>query len=114
MARPHGHFDGDVVEGPVPILFAANPEVAVQALTDNPDKAFKDLQRIFSKFFVPENIPAEAAMPQISNPRAPEVAFPFRRPGCTFKGPPAKHARISEQPSTAPGTSTAAETMTGT
>jgi hypothetical protein len=77
-------FDVDVMEGPVPILFAANLEVAAKVLADIPVMAFKDLQWVFSKFLIPENTLAEAAMPQIANPRAPEVAFPYRRTGYAF------------------------------
>ncbi len=63
-------FDREDVAGPVPLLFATNVDDATAAVTANPDKAFKDLQRIYSKFFMPENIPASAAMAQLANPRA--------------------------------------------
>ncbi len=63
----------------MPLLFTTNIEDATAALCRNPNKAFKDLQRIFSKFFVPENIPAYAELAQLANPTAPEVAFPYRR-----------------------------------
>ncbi len=84
-------------------------------LADIPNKAFKDLQQVFSKFLIPENIPAEAAMPQIANPRAPEVAFPYRRTGYAFaKEPLLKRAHVMEKPSSDPSTNTLAETATGT
>jgi hypothetical protein len=51
------YFDGASISGPVPRLFAANPGEALQALNGDPVKAFKDLQRIFSRLFVTENIP---------------------------------------------------------
>jgi hypothetical protein len=106
-------FDGDVIDGPVPVLFALHPDEAAPVLAANPDKAFKDLQRIFSKFFVPENIPASTAMAQITNPRAPEVAFPYRRKEYIPEPePPTKRARTSA-PSPTPGPSTAPETTTG-
>ncbi len=106
-------FDGDVIDGPVPVLFALHPDEAAQALAANPDKAFKDLQRIFSKFFVPENIPASTAMAQVTNPRALEVAFPYRRKEYIPEPePPTKRARTSA-PSPTPGPSTAPETTTG-
>jgi hypothetical protein len=92
-------FDGDDVAGPVRVLFASNTEEATSALSSNPEKAFKDLQRIFCKFFIPENIPASAAMAQLANPRASEVAFPFRRSGYTpVTGPTPKRARTTEAP----------------
>jgi hypothetical protein len=106
-------FDGDVIDGPVPVLFALHPDEAAQALAANPDKAFKDLQRIFAKFYIPENIPASAAMAQVTNPKAPEVAFPYRRKEYVPEPePPTKRARTSA-PSPTPGPSTAPETTTG-
>jgi hypothetical protein len=94
-------FDGDDIAGPVPLLFATNVDDATTAVTANPDKAFKDLQRIYSKFFMPENIPASAAMAQLANPRASEVAFPFRRTTYAPPQEPAhKKARHNEGPPT--------------
>jgi hypothetical protein len=59
-----------------------------------PQQSLNDLQKIFSKFFVPENIPADAAMAQLANPRAPEVAFPYRRTAyIQDKEPAVKRAR---------------------
>ncbi len=92
-------FDGDDIADPVPVLFANNVDEASSALSSNPDKAFKDLQRIFSKFCIPENIPASAAMAQLANPRASEVAFPFQRTGYTpAMGPTPKRSRTNEAP----------------
>ncbi len=62
-------FDGDILDGPVPALFAADVAEATAALTANPGKAFKDIQRILGRFFVPENVPADTAMDFIANPR---------------------------------------------
>jgi hypothetical protein len=49
-------FDGDVASGPVPHLFTNNPREAKAALSSDPARAFRDLQRIWSKFFIPENL----------------------------------------------------------
>ncbi len=62
-------FDDDILDGPVPALFATDVEEATAALTANPGKAFKDIQRILGRFFVPENVPADTAMDFIANPR---------------------------------------------
>ena len=62
-------FDGDILDGPVPTLFATDVEEASAALTTNPGKAFKDIQRILGRFFVPENVPADTAMDFIASPR---------------------------------------------
>ena len=63
------YFDGASISGPVPRLFAANPGEALQALNGDPAKAFKDLQRIFSRLFVTENIPPAEAWDFVGNPR---------------------------------------------
>jgi hypothetical protein len=106
-------FDGDDVAGPVPLLFATNVDDGTTAVTANPDKAFKDLQRIYSKFFMPENIPASAAMAQLANPRASEVAFSFRRTSFAPPQEPAhKRARHNEGPPT-PEAGPSAEYNTG-
>jgi hypothetical protein len=54
-------FDGETAAGPVPRLFAANPEEAHAALISDEARSFRDLQRIMAKFFVPENIPPHKA-----------------------------------------------------
>jgi hypothetical protein len=55
--------------GPVPRLFAANPEEALAALISDEARAFRDLQRIMAKFFVPENIPLHKAWDFLNNIR---------------------------------------------
>ncbi len=63
------YFDGTTVSGPVPRLFANNPEEALTAIQRDPAKAFKDLQRIYTRFFITENIPASEAWTYVGNPR---------------------------------------------
>jgi hypothetical protein len=44
----HTHsFDGDVAAGPMPILFAANPEAAAAAINSDPARAHFDLSKVF-------------------------------------------------------------------
>ena len=44
----HAHmFDGDAAAGPVPILFAANPEAAAAAIGAEPAKAYFDLSKVY-------------------------------------------------------------------
>ncbi len=50
------YFDGSVLDGPVPRFFAANPPEARAALSADTPKAYKDLQRIYSRLFITENI----------------------------------------------------------
>ncbi len=63
------YFDGTVLDRPVPRFFAANPTEARAALSADDSKAYKDLQRIFSRLFITENIPASDAWNFVSNPR---------------------------------------------
>ena len=43
----HAHtFDGDLAAGPVPLLFANNPEVATAAINSDPAKAHFDLSKV--------------------------------------------------------------------
>jgi hypothetical protein len=63
------YFDGAVLDGPVPGFFAANPTEARAALLADDSKAYKDLQRIFSRLFIMENIPAGDAWNFVGNPR---------------------------------------------
>jgi hypothetical protein len=68
------YFDGATLSGPVPRLFAAQPDKARTALRSDPAKAFKDLQRIHSRLFITENIPATEAWSFVGNPRQDNVA----------------------------------------
>ncbi len=63
------YFDGAVLDGPVPRFFATNPTEARAALSADDSKAYKDLQRIFSRLFITENIPASDAWSFVGNPR---------------------------------------------
>ncbi len=63
------YFDGAFLDGPVPRFFAANPTEARVALSADDSKAYKDLQRIFSRLFITENIPASDAWSLVGNPR---------------------------------------------
>jgi hypothetical protein len=43
----HAHmFDGDIAAGPVPLLFAANPDVAAASIAAEPAKAHFDLSKV--------------------------------------------------------------------
>jgi hypothetical protein len=63
------YFDSAVLDGPVPRFFAANPTEARAALSADTPKAYKDLQRIFSRLFITENIPASVAWNFVGNPK---------------------------------------------
>jgi hypothetical protein len=81
--------------GPVPRLFAANPEEALAALNSDEARAFRDLQRIMAKFLVPENIPPHKAWDFLNNIRykysfiimklqSPQIRFNFHHPMCYY------------------------------
>ncbi len=70
-------FDGETAAGPVPRLFAANPEEALAALITDEARSFRDLQRIMAKFFVPENIPLHKAWDFLNNIRLPKEYLYF-------------------------------------
>ena len=45
----HAHmFDGDIAAGPVPLLFAANPDVAAASIAAEPAKAHFDLSKVLT------------------------------------------------------------------
>ncbi len=67
-------FDGDVASGPVPHLFANCPREAKAALSSDPARAFRDLQRIWSKFFVPENLAPSKSWDFLNNIRSVLIA----------------------------------------
>ncbi len=49
----HAHlFDGDVAAGPVPLLFAADPAAAGEALLADPAKAHFDLMKVSFVFAI--------------------------------------------------------------
>ncbi len=64
-----GLFDGSTVRGLVPRFFASNPGEARVTLSRDQAKVFKDLQRIYSRLFVSEHIPASEAWAYLGNPR---------------------------------------------
>ncbi len=63
------NFNGDVIDGPVPWLYAEDPGEAAAAIGAQAAKAFKVLQRLYGRLFVPENIPHSAAVDHIASPR---------------------------------------------
>ncbi len=68
-------FDGEQAKGPVPRLFALNPSEARENLSNNPERAHKDLQRIYGRLGVTEHIPPNAAFDLIVNPRQPDESL---------------------------------------
>jgi hypothetical protein len=65
------YFDGDVLNGPVPRLFAPDPAMAKAAISSDTGKAFKDVQRLHSRLFMAEHVSADEAWAFVGNPRYP-------------------------------------------
>jgi hypothetical protein len=62
-------IDRDVASSPVPHLFAIFPREAKAAVSLDPAKTFRDLQRIWSKFFLLENLAASKSWDYLNNTR---------------------------------------------
>ncbi len=62
-------FDGESAKGPVPRLFALNPDEAKANLNLDPERAFRDLQRIFTRLAVTENVPHHSSFELVLAPR---------------------------------------------
>ncbi len=67
------YFDGTILDGPVPRFFSAKPTEARAAISADASKAYKDIQRIYSRLFITENIPACDAWAFVGNPRKDNV-----------------------------------------
>jgi hypothetical protein len=62
-------FDGEHAKDPVPLLFALCLDEAKANLSKDPERAFNDLQRIFSRLGVTENIPSHSSFESVMSPR---------------------------------------------
>jgi hypothetical protein len=62
-------FDGEVLAGPVPTLFAESVEEALEAITADPTKAHYDISKIHRMFFMPEHVDLETAIAMVKKPR---------------------------------------------
>ena len=49
-------FDGDIMAGPVPTLFGADPDASLTSIMAEPRKAHWDLMKINRLLFMPENL----------------------------------------------------------
>ena len=62
-------FEGDVLAGLVPTLFADDPNSAERAITSDAAKAHRDINKINKVFMVPENIGLKDAVSLLKKPR---------------------------------------------
>jgi hypothetical protein len=63
------YFDGDWLNSPVPRLFALDPAAAKATIDADPNKAFKDIQRIHSRMAISEHVSHEDAWDFVGSPR---------------------------------------------
>ena len=61
-------YDRDVVAGPVPVLFAPNPEEAIDSLNSDLARSHKDVMKLNRLFGVYEYINLEAAIAIMKKP----------------------------------------------
>ena len=62
-------FEGDVLAGLVPTLFADDPDAAERAITSDTAQAQWDINKINKVFMVPENIGLKDAVSLLKKPR---------------------------------------------
>ncbi len=62
-------WDGEELAGPVPTLFASDPETACQAIVKDPVKAHADISKLLRVFFTPEHVNLEGALELVKTAR---------------------------------------------
>ncbi len=72
-------WDGDILAGPVPTLFAEDADLSSEAITSDPARAHGDLAKLYRAFFMPEHVPLPDAVELLRKPRAGAALFSFRR-----------------------------------
>jgi hypothetical protein len=71
-------FDGEVLRGVVPVLFAENPAGAETTLHGDPANARKDVDRLQRSLFQPEILSTSDAIQVCKKPRSGEAAYAFK------------------------------------
>jgi hypothetical protein len=72
-------WDGNILAGPVPTLFAEDADLSSEALAGDPAKAHGDLAKLYRAFFMPEHLQLTDAVELLRKPRAGAALFSFRR-----------------------------------
>jgi hypothetical protein len=72
-------WDGDILAGPVPTLFAEDADLSSEALAGDPAKAHGDLAKLYRAFFMPEHLQLTNAVKLLRKPRAGAALFSFRK-----------------------------------
>ena len=63
------YFDSDLMKGPIPTLFAEDPDLALPAIQSSLPKVHADLAKLQRLFFMPETLEPLAAIKLLKNPR---------------------------------------------
>ncbi len=97
-------WDGDILAGPVPTLFAEDADLSSEAIASDPAKAHGDLAKLYRAFFMPEHVPLPDAVELLRKPRAGAALFSFRRSKYTApvaSAPPSpKRRRVDDEDET--------------
>ncbi len=72
-------WDGDVLAGPIPTLFAEDADLSSEAIASDPAKAHGDLAKLYRTFFMPEHVQLPDAVELLRKPRAGAALFCFKR-----------------------------------
>ena len=62
-------FDGDLMAGPIPLLFSEDHETAATNIKADPLKAHWDLMKIARCFFLAESLSLQEAIAYVKKPR---------------------------------------------
>jgi hypothetical protein len=62
-------FDNEILGGPVPKMFAEEPEVAKENMLKDPVKLHADIVRVNKNFFAPEHVDLQEANAVLKKPR---------------------------------------------
>jgi hypothetical protein len=73
-------FDGLFLLGPVPTLFAEDPQATEASLKSNPEKVHYDLSRIARLLHSGETLNLTEACAFVKKPRAGTAHFPYKMP----------------------------------
>jgi len=62
-------FEGEIAAGPVPTLFATDPDAAGEAIKDDPIKAHWDCNKLAKVFLAAEEVALKDALAVMKKPR---------------------------------------------
>ncbi len=70
-------FSSDILKGPVPTLFAEDPELALPAIHSNLLKVHADIAKLLRSFFTPETLDPPAALKLLKKTRYTPTPLAF-------------------------------------